>query len=1256
MVITKKNIISLIIIVLLLVASFSTINNHIGRLGSKEIDANKPPDYFFKVSNAENTSFLKKNVGVHYDDGSWTLDDIDLKPYSKEYVDYDVKNFKEIYDDRIEITPAANQSEGFIPVSTYTKKVDDFDDLRYNPAHNMFYSDQNYKHSYSFLTSHYKYEKSVLKRSDKIDPKKYTSLPSDITERTKDLVKNITKDKKSPFEKAIEIQRYLRENYDVVDQGDEPPNDRDLVDWFLFDEKEGNSSHFNSAFVLMARSVGVPCRIIKGYNIKPTNSVQLIDERYKHVWAEIGLECGWITFDATPQYSLIGGKCKNCMLEGDGGGGKDVSNDLSGTKSGKIFPQGLNLSGDPEFGSLMSLFYVSGNEDTVYLKNVVGTRYNGRYFKLEEETKRPYYEEDVEHQISGYDNRVKDGLTIGPIVKFVPGFIPTSLYTDRVTIDEEDATNLTYYPESDIFNSDSSFTSEYQVNTTHYDFSTYNLMNSEGINDDKYLQVPDEITTRTIDLAYSITEGHDSPYEKAVAIRDYLVANYVYDKNYTMAPSAHEPIDWFLFEEKRGICANFNSAFTILCRIADVPTRIVSGYRVRDTSDKKVVKGSNSHCWMELGLDIGWITMDATPGVAQLNKNGSNFVSTNTSITHISTHRIKKGENFTVAGTVTNSSGINVKGMDIKIYLKENKSSEFYGFECGRGVVKDSKFNVTCQVPGVMDVGDYHLVAHAVPNNIYDGSWSDPPVTVISDTNISLRVPETSYRNNTVYLDGKLTDEDDINLTGKSIGLYLDGEKVNDLTTDGYGNFSYNFKFSEFGNHAIQARYVGNDYYLNSSQTVDISIQRISSSSFEEVVAKGDQTDIEGKLMAGSVPVSHEEIELKFDERESVKSKTDETGSFVFEMEDDVSVGYHTFKIDIPKTGAEIEKEILVKTNTSLTISIDEKSNDKIRLKTTLVDYKERGIGDGEIILNHSTKKRGMIKRTDGSGVSNFILDLPKKMDKRKITITARYEGTEIYYPSSTSKTVYLDDPDPVDEEDSILNKFLNKYRSILFLLIPLAVGLASVGFAWKHGYLSILISKLRKKEDKTALMDEPHHDETVQEQKSKRYGFLDFPQIKDEFPLVWGVGDELQIEIDADGDEIKLLVDGEMKNIDSEGDHHSCSHTFNKEEKHRIKVISDNKEEEYHIRIVDYREEIEREYSDLLDHLREKDVPIDNRITPMELEHKLNQEIGEERSIRSIRKYFEKAKYSYYSIKRKDYEEFMVGKQRMVNRIENSE
>ncbi|HVV87539.1 MAG TPA: DUF3488 and transglutaminase-like domain-containing protein [Kofleriaceae bacterium] len=130
----------------------------------------------------------------------------------------------------------------------------------------------------------------------------YLQLPPEITPRTRELAAQLTAGATSNYERANRIRDWLRLHLDyTLDLKD--PGKQEPIDYFLFTRKAGHCEYFASAFVILARSVGVPARDVNGFLGGEWNDYGYIAVRAgdAHSWAEVYFpNQGWVVYDATP--------------------------------------------------------------------------------------------------------------------------------------------------------------------------------------------------------------------------------------------------------------------------------------------------------------------------------------------------------------------------------------------------------------------------------------------------------------------------------------------------------------------------------------------------------------------------------------------------------------------------------------------------------------------------------------------------------------------------------------------------------------------------------------------------------------------------------------------------------------------------------------------------------------------------------------------------------------------------------------------
>lgn len=133
---------------------------------------------------------------------------------------------------------------------------------------------------------------------------------------------------------------------------------------------------------------------------------------------------------------------------------------------------------------------------------------------------------------------------------------------------------------------------------------------------ERYLQLPETISERTIQLANQLAAGRETPYDVAAAVTNYLRTNIDYAETVPALPTNRDLVDWFLFELKQGFCNYYASAEIVLLRSVGIPARLAVGYaqgeKVPD-SDNYVVRQKDAHAWPEVYFPgIGWVEFEPT--------------------------------------------------------------------------------------------------------------------------------------------------------------------------------------------------------------------------------------------------------------------------------------------------------------------------------------------------------------------------------------------------------------------------------------------------------------------------------------------------------------------------------------------------------------------------------------------------------------------------------------------------------------------
>ena len=143
----------------------------------------------------------------------------------------------------------------------------------------------------------------------------------------------------------------------------------------------------------------------------------------------------------------------------------------------------------------------------------------------------------------------------------------------------------------------------------------------------KYLQLPDEFSPRIADLAQQVAGDEETPYDKALAVTQYLRENIEYAPTIPLAPRNADRLEWVLFEHKKAYCVYYASAEVLMLRSLGIPARLAVGFSegTATTRENRIsgeqefipnsytVQKNNAHAWPEVYFPgIGWVEFEPT--------------------------------------------------------------------------------------------------------------------------------------------------------------------------------------------------------------------------------------------------------------------------------------------------------------------------------------------------------------------------------------------------------------------------------------------------------------------------------------------------------------------------------------------------------------------------------------------------------------------------------------------------------------------
>lgn len=306
------------------------------------------------------------------------------------------------------------------------------------------------------------------------------------------------------------------------------------------------------------------------------------------------------------------------------------------------YPQGQSQLGGPVFPGDHRVMDVSTSR-TTYLRGAVLNEYDGRSWKNTtggrrylwdlkrwEETRTALFDQDLP------GGKLNDGSGLMQprqvTVRMLEDTASTLFVPQRADSFNAGGDLVLYFnPSSEVFATRNLKAGDTYTVTgrlfTSDDAGLATLVNAAAsLRDDRwetvvstYTALPSHLEQPVYDLAASVTDSHETMYDKAFAIQTWLSRNYRYRLDTALQPADLDFVTNFLLNTREGYCTYFASAMTILCRMVGLPARYVEGYVAHpDENGHAIVTGKNAHAWTEVYFKgFGWVTFDATPGHLQ---------------------------------------------------------------------------------------------------------------------------------------------------------------------------------------------------------------------------------------------------------------------------------------------------------------------------------------------------------------------------------------------------------------------------------------------------------------------------------------------------------------------------------------------------------------------------------------------------------------------------------------------------------------
>jgi transglutaminase-like putative cysteine protease len=136
-----------------------------------------------------------------------------------------------------------------------------------------------------------------------------------------------------------------------------------------------------------------------------------------------------------------------------------------------------------------------------------------------------------------------------------------------------------------------------------------------------YLRLAPDLSDNIRRLSAELTAGKETPYDKVMAVTDYLRNEIEYDLTIPSPPPGIDRVDWFLFTWKSGFCNYYATSEVLLLRAAGIPARMVVGYApgTYQAGGTYTISSKDAHAWPEVYFPgVGWVEFEPTTSQAPI--------------------------------------------------------------------------------------------------------------------------------------------------------------------------------------------------------------------------------------------------------------------------------------------------------------------------------------------------------------------------------------------------------------------------------------------------------------------------------------------------------------------------------------------------------------------------------------------------------------------------------------------------------------
>ena len=607
-----------------------------------------------------------------------------------------------------------------------------------------------------------------------------------------------------------------------------------------------------------------------------------------------------------------------------------------------------------------------------------------------------------------------------------------------------------------------------------------------------------------------------------------------------------------------------------------------------------------------------------------------------------------RGQQLWVNGTVLTADQELVG--DFMILVFATRSTKADGAIIGKGYSKNGEFQIESTLKQYLDIGNYKVIVVFIGTDKYSPSTFESAVEVGATTSIEFGSErEFILGFGAIYGDlfwdnGTGFGNAPVLFTVTSLETQTVALRLENRTEED-GSFKVKTLFGSPGEYEVQAVFSGNGSVVGSQASIVAELRQVLPEI--QILGKGDVVrgevyNITGTVGYENISVWGEPFTIFLDNQPLETQETGKGGAYSYSIpiDPEFELGTHYVIIVLNRDNMTAVHPVGIRSRTRLTVDVTEVAGGTFLLvSASLVDDHDVPISGAEVLLSDYR----LSWRTDQDGNLALLLDTIRFLPEDSV-LTATFAGSELYAPAAVQRIVAF------GSAFSLPFIVPMVFSASVFVALAVSTYLLTRRQAFRKIDGSLVPDKMGAKRGAVG----------ESEELLVKISLLDIETPP--FPRVWGINDQLRVEVAVDESilaqvgraEVEVIVDGQSlahaSLLQREGGLFRFSHVFTAKGEHKIGAVLRSQsmwghdrpplEAEMTLRIVDYSEETVRLYGEFLEKLSGFDIDARDEMTAREIESLiLNAKVFSPEYIGVATDCFERTEYSSSLARRYEYE-----------------